>query len=79
MQYIDAISDQTCCNGESPDPIVVSRSRPWWVLHGAGLCSSSIRIGLSHRCITGLVSQSCGLLTRLVVVSLCLAAHHSLH
>src|ERR1700735_4439128 len=23
MQYIDAISDQTCCNGESPDPIVV--------------------------------------------------------
>ena len=22
-QYIDAISDQTCCNGESPDPIVV--------------------------------------------------------
>ena len=39
----------------------MSRSCPWWVLHGAGLCLSSIRIGLSHCCIMGLVSQSCGL------------------
>ena len=42
-------------------PMHVSRSRPWWILHGAGLCLLSIRIGLSHRCITGLVSQSGGL------------------
>ena len=37
------------------------RSRPWWVLHGAGLCLSFIRIGLSHCCITGLASLSRGL------------------
>ena len=36
------------------------RSHPWWVLHGAGLCSLSIRIGLSHCCITGLASRSWG-------------------
>ena len=42
-------------------PWEVLGSHPWWVLHGAGLCSLSIRIGLSHHCITGLASWSCGL------------------
>ena len=50
-----------------------------WVLHGAGLCLSSIRIGLSHHCITGLVSQSGGLAYSSCVVVLCLAARHGLH
>ena len=57
----------------------LSRSRPWWVLHGAGLCSLSIRIGLSHRCIMGLVSQSGGLayLSRLLVLCCCVMSRHS--
>ena len=36
----------------------MSRPCPWWVLHGARSCLSSIRIGLSHRCVTGLASLS---------------------
>ena len=43
------------------------RSRPWWVLHGAGSCLSSIRIGLSHRCLTGLASLSHGLCLLIVL------------
>ena len=55
------------------------RSLPWWVLRGAGLCLSSIRIGLSHCCLTGLVSRSCGYAYSSCVVLLCLTTRHGLH
>ena len=61
------------------DEARMSRSHPWWVLHGAGLCLSSIRVGLSPRCITGLVSQSGGLAYSFRIVVLCLADRHGLH
>ena len=46
--------------GVWPEEGVMLRSLPWWVLCGARSLMS-IRIGLSHCCITGLASQSCGL------------------
>ena len=55
------------------------RSHPWWVLHGAGPCLLSIRIGLYHCCTTGLVSRSCGSAYSSRIVLLRLAARHSLH
>ena len=51
------------------------RSHPWWVLHGARLCLLCFRIGLSHCCVMGLVSWSCGL--HLLVLCCHIMSRHS--